>query len=117
MQVYKIILTRLPPPKKGKYRIGNGRLFFDSKVKRALMACSVEIKIQWNSNPTLENEVHVHAVMMPKDRRADSVGILESIYDCLQESGVIKNDRQIRSGSFDTPSFGEDSAVITIRER
>jgi hypothetical protein len=107
----------LPPSKKNKYRAGcrghRGFLYLESGTKAELKRCTEAFAWQWGTRDAMTGDVQLHASMKLSNINRDAIGVLESIYDCLQEAKVIKNDRQIRGGSHETTQ-GEDSAWIRI---
>jgi Holliday junction resolvase RusA-like endonuclease len=99
-KIFTFILSRIPPPKKNRYKIGKKRLFHNKEVQRGINQCTETIKEQWGGRATLMDPVRVDTMIIKPYNRPDDVNILETIYDCLEAAGVYHNDKQARAGFF-----------------
>lgn len=59
----------------------------------------------------IKGQVKVELMIYLKDWRKDAHNLPAAVYDCLQSSGVVLNDRQITSGSFDCAIDKDDPRV------
>lgn len=57
------------------------------------------LKAQWRQRPPISDPIHVHILINKHKKYPDDINILETIYDCLESAGIIKNDNLITEWS------------------
>jgi len=97
--LYSFKIKELPPPKKNKYRMGNKCMWFDKKVGAAIDRCTETLKRQWKGKGPVIDHLHIHTEITKPGKYPDDIGMLETVYDCLQAAGVVRNDNQFSSWS------------------
>lgn len=95
-----LVITGKVPSKKNRYLMGNGRFYKDQKTTDILNTYAWEIKGQLLKLPQdtkdkiYSSSLGVH-LLFRCDNRSDIDNMVSSVFDLLQQAGVIKNDRQI----------------------
>ena len=79
----------------------------------------IRLRTAWRGRQPIQGQLWVECHHYQKDARwePDLLGWQETLWDCLQAAGVIKNDRQIESSDKSRKHLrrgGEDEATITI---
>ena len=85
----KSIIPPAKRPRKGRY----GNIYSPNKSDRA--GLTMELRAQWSGRP-LECKLSL-TVANAGNPRSDIDNILKTTMDSLQEAGIVKNDKQIRS--------------------
>ena len=96
MKNINLVIEGKIPPKKNLIRIGRaGNIYHDRSVNEFVNSSYIQIKKQLGSFKPIEEPVTLDIVFMMDDR-GDMDNALSALQDCLQQCGVIANDRQIR---------------------
>lgn len=83
------------PSLKNSVRISNRRVYETSDIRLYKAAFNLQVPKALRQN--ISDDLHVSILLFKKDRRKDAVNQTAILFDCLQHTGVIKNDRQIVS--------------------
>ena len=81
------------PSKSNGYRIANNRLFKSIELKSYEVSFEWQIKKYTSENETIEVPFQIWIEVYFQSNRSDLDNSAKVILDCLQTSGVIKNDR------------------------
>lgn len=81
------------PSKSNGYRIANNRLFKSIELKSYEVSFEWQIKKYTSENETVEVPFQIWIEVYFQSNRSDLDNSGKVILDCLQTSGVIKNDR------------------------
>lgn len=103
------------PSLKNSVRISNHRVYETSDIRLYKSAFNLQVPKALRQN--LSDDLHVTIRLFKKDRRKDAVNQTAILFDCLQHTGVIKNDRSITSWqvqSFIDPK--DPRAEITVQK-
>lgn len=92
----RAVLKGKVPSKKNRYKIANGRIYMDPDVKGFIESAAWAFKEQRSPYSVLpwKHPVAVHISFLT-DRKSDLDNMVATIFDALQEAGIIENDRQI----------------------
>lgn len=93
--MYELEVVSKIPSKKNRYRMGRGNFYKDataSTQEELISFCLLEQK-QKKSIKTFEDAVSVEIIF--KLCRNDLLNIAQTVCDCLQSSGIVKNDKLI----------------------
>ena len=94
--VYFSILGETPAKKNSRITLSNGRTIPSKRYRAWHSAALFQLEQQWKDKgrTTFENEVHVNLHFFHEDnRRRDSDNGVSSIFDTLQDAGIISDDR------------------------
>ena len=105
------IIGRIPSKKnetrKGKY--GN---FYNAKQKE-----TNDIIIQLKKYKFFtEKQIKASVFVNTHSHRQDFLNIIQTIFDCIQEAGIIKNDRQIVEFGLSAITFLKEKLELVIIE-
>jgi len=81
------------PSKSNGYRIANNRMFKSIELKSYEVSFEWQIKKHLKENETVEVPFQIWIDVYFQSNRSDLDNSAKVILDCLQTSGVIKNDR------------------------
>ena len=81
------------PSKSNGYRIANNRLFKSIELKSYEVSFEWQIKKYTSENETVDVPFQIWIEVYFQSNRSDLDNSAKVILDCLQTSGVIKNDR------------------------
>ena len=104
------------PSLKNSIRVSGRRVYETSDIRTYKAAFNIQIPFKKRANISVP--VHVSIMLYKKDHRKDAVNQTAIIFDCLQHSGVIKNDRLVESWDVESDIDKEDPrAELKIKER
>lgn len=81
------------PSKSNGYRIANNRMYKSIDLKSYEVSFEWQIKKHLNENESVEVPFQIWIEVYFQSNRSDLDNAAKVILDCLQTSGVIKNDR------------------------
>ena len=84
------------PSKKNRYRIGRGKFYQDAAVTRWMEEFFYQARQQCPGMSPISSEIALTIIFYIK-RDKDLDNLLNSVFDALQNSGIIKNDKLITS--------------------
>ena len=84
------------PSKKNRYQISRGRMYKPKEITDFEYSALMQLRGQYKKDP-IETDVEVTMKFyLLRDKDGDN--LFTTIADCLQNAGVIKNDKQITAG-------------------
>ena len=93
--IYLEIVGRIPP-KKNLVKIGRaGNIYHDRSVNEFVNSSYIQIKKQLGNFKPIKEPVALDVVLF-MDERGDADNAYCALQDCLEECGVIENDKLIR---------------------